>query len=206
MSTAATSNRPPRPAADGADRRDDLRPARRRRPRRALRTTRKLAFVLSAIAAAALALALVAPLAAGWRTFTVVSGSMEPTIAVGDAVVVKPILAREARVGDVVTFADPDDRRRLLTHRVARVGERRGALAFVTRGDANTGVERWSIAPGGRMGRLAYRVPKAGYLLAAARTREGRIGLLVLPALLLGALAIVGIWKPSTKAAPDERA
>lgn len=165
--------------------------------RRALRRTRKLTVLLAAAVSASLALALVAPLAVGWCTFTVLSGSMEPTIAVGDAVVVKPIPAARAGVGDIITFADPGRPGRLLTHRVTGVRPQGPTLAFVTRGDANTGVERWSIDRRGSLGRVAYRVPKAGYLLAATRTREGRLGLLVVPALLLGVLTVIRIWMPA---------
>lgn len=201
MTSASTTDGPCPGASAGrrcASEQDPVEP-REARVRGALRRTRKLTVPLAAAASAALALALVAPLAVGWRTFTVLSGSMEPAIAVGDAVVVKPIPAAQARVGEIITFADPDRPGRLLTHRVTRVRSQGPKLAFVTRGDANTGVERWSIDRRGSIGRVAYRVPKAGYLLSATRAPEGRIGLLVVPALLLGLLAVIRIWMPAGK-------
>ena len=45
----------------------------------------------------------------GSRRFAVLSGSMEPTIATGDVVVVDKIAPLEARVGDVVTFRSPEN-------------------------------------------------------------------------------------------------
>ena len=59
------------------------------------------AFCMALLAAVAL------PNAIGMRSFTVMSGSMEPTIHVGDVVIDKKISPLDARPGDVVTFSDP---------------------------------------------------------------------------------------------------
>ena len=67
---------------------------------------------------------------------------------------------------------------------------------MVTKGDANNTVQRWSIPADGRVGRVLYRVPRAGYLLAGTRTRYGRIFLLLIPALALGIYELVRVWRP----------
>ena len=54
-------------------------------------------------------LAIAVPLAFGARPYTVLTGSMEPTISPGDVVIDERISPLEARVGDVVTFRDPED-------------------------------------------------------------------------------------------------
>jgi signal peptidase len=124
--------------------------------------------LLTALAGVALlvllAVALARPL--GFRLLVDHSDSMAPAIRTGDLLVARDVPPREARVGDVVTFHAPGTGR-LLTHRVV---ERRlppgGRWAFVTRGDANSGVERWSIPTRGKMGRVELRLPKAGYAAA----------------------------------------
>jgi signal peptidase len=147
-------------------------------------------------AAAGVGLALSLPNVIGWHSFTVLSGSMEPAIRTGDVVVVRPISPAEVRVGDVLTFRDPANHARLITHRLSSFRARSGRFEMVTRGDANNTAERWSVSASGRLGRVAYRVPYAGYVLARLGGRSGRILLLALPALLLAAYEIARIWRP----------
>jgi signal peptidase len=135
-------------------------------------------------------------LAAGYRTFSVLSGSMEPTIHTGDAVVDEPISPLEARVGDIVTFKDPSRGGELVTHRLRSVRPSGGTVAMVTKGDANTAVERWTIPVNGSIGRVAYRLPNAGHVIATIRGRFGRLLLIALPALLLGLYELSRIWRP----------
>jgi signal peptidase len=146
--------------------------------------------------AAAVALAVGLPGLFGYKSFTVMSGSMEPAIGTGSVVVERPIAPREARVGDVVTFKDPEGTGRLITHRVTRVRVSGPTASFVTKGDANTTVERWNVPAGGSIGRVAYDVPKVGYAMVLAGGRHGRLLLIALPALLLAAFEIARIWRP----------
>ena len=143
-----------------------------------------------------LVLATVALYPIGYRPFTVLSGSMEPAIGTGDVVVDSSIRPFDARVGDVVTFQDPQDRSRLITHRLRRIRARGGMVEMVTKGDANNTTERWTVAADGRIGRVEYRVPKAGYALAFLGGKNGKLLLIALPALLLGAYELVRIWRP----------
>ena len=161
-----------------------------------LRWTARAALAGVAGLAAGLLLAAGAPVLFGYHSFTVMSGSMEPAIATGDVVVDRPIPPLEARVGDVVTFSDPHTSGRLITHRLRRVQARGRTAQMVTKGDANNTVERWTVAADGRIGRVAFRVPKLGYALALTRTCYSQLLLVALPALLLGAYELVRIWRP----------
>jgi len=143
-------------------------------------------------------LAAVAPQLAGFRSFTVRSGSMTPAIETGDVVVTKPISPLAARVGDVVTFVDPEGTGRLFSHRVQSVRPVGDSVAFVTRGDANTSVERWRVPADGSVGRVAYRIPKIGYGLSWIDGGPARLALIAIPALLLLWAALVRIWRPAT--------
>lgn len=152
-----------------------------------------LAFCVSMLAAVAL------PNAIGMRSFTVMSGSMEPAIHTGDVVIDHKIHPLEARPGDVVTFSDPSGRKRLITHRVRSIRVRGSQVNVVTKGDANNTVERWTVPAGGHIGRVALRVPKLGYPLVYAHSRFGLIGLVAIPAMLLCLLELRRIWN-----APDK--
>ncbi|MGE5407991.1 MAG: signal peptidase I [Syntrophothermus sp.] len=137
-----------------------------------------------------------APLALGDRSFTMRSGSMTPAIETGDVVVTEPISPLSAEVGDIVTFVDPEGTGKLFSHRVQSIRAAGDVVHFVTRGDANTSVERWSVPADGSVGKVLYRVPKLGYAIVWAGTPEGRIGLIVVPALLLCWTAMARIWRP----------
>jgi signal peptidase len=141
-----------------------------------------------------LLVAVAAPLAFHARPLTVLSGSMEPTLATGDVVVAKRILPADARVGDVITYRSPGGA--LITHRVRGIHARGSRFEVVTKGDANNAVEHWSIAADGQLSRSLYRVPYAGRVLARTSSREGKLVLVVAPLLLLGGLEIRRIWRP----------
>jgi signal peptidase len=155
-----------------------------------------LGFSLGVVAAVAL------PFAIGQRPYTVLSGSMEPAIGVGDVVVARQIQAGDAQAGQVVTFSDPSGRKKLITHRVKSVSTVRGTARFVTQGDANTGVERWAAPADGTVGLVERRIPKVGYVAAYARTRGGMLALLV-PILAIAALELFALWRPKKPALPD---
>ena len=145
----------------------------------------------------ALLIAAVAPMALGLHTYTVQSGSMTPAIRTGDIVVSEPISPTDAQVGDIVTFKDPDGSGRLITHRARAISRGPdGRIDFVTRGDANNAFERWSVPAGGEIGRIVYRIPAIGYPLTWIGSGLGRIGLIVIPALILLALGLIRIWAP----------
>ena len=133
----------------------------------------------------------------GSRVLTVMSGSMAPTIHTGDAIVVRKISPVDLRVGDVITFRDPADGKRLITHRLRSLRISGEQAHAVTKGDANTGMERWTIKRDGDVAVVRHQLPKLGFLLHWMRTQPGRLVFVVLPALLLCAFELRRIWRPS---------
>jgi signal peptidase I len=126
----------------------------------------------------------------------VLTGSMEPQLRTGDVVIESRISPLEAKAGDVITFRDPDRPDRLITHRVRRVNARGENLSFTTKGDANNTVETWQIHRHGSIGRVEYRLPKLGYVVAWISGPAARLFLVVIPAILLGLLELRRIWFP----------
>ena len=149
------------------------------------------------VAGALLALLIAGPLALGDHPQTDLTGSMEPTISPGDVVINEQIAPAEARVGDIVTFRDPEHQSKLLTHRVVSVDRLTdGRFGFVTQGDANNTQEHWRVPADGEIGRVVYTVPWVGNLAVFARTRLGMALLIGLPLLLILIEEIVRIWRP----------
>jgi signal peptidase len=171
----------------------------RRARSRGLRLALRLVLVAALGFSTAIALALAVPRVLGNQVFTVLSGSMEPTLRVGDVVVESRLAPLDARIGDVITFRAPENQAKLITHRVLRVRASGDMVWFETKGDASTGTERWSIAEDGVLGRVSYRIPKLGYVTNRLGSRFGRLGLIVAPALLLGLYELRRIWRPSRR-------
>jgi signal peptidase len=167
---------------------------------RACRGALRFAVWAAAGFAVGIALALSVPFAFGARPLTVLSGSMEPALDTGDVVVVKRISPADALPGEIVTFSDPQDPGKLVTHRVRRVRVDGGRVTFVTRGDANNVSERWQVSASGEISRVLYRVPELGHVLGYARG-HGFLAILFGAALaLLLVLEVVAIWRPDETA------
>jgi signal peptidase I len=149
-----------------------------------------------------LVVAVTAPAIFGLRPMTVLTGSMRPGIQPGDMVVDQPIHPTQIRVGDIVTFQDPEGKR-TITHRVRKVEISEGQARVVTRGDANDTVERWVIPVTGHVGRVVYQVPKIGYPVTWSHTRDGRLAMVSLPALLLTIMALIKIWRSDDRGETD---
>jgi signal peptidase I len=132
----------------------------------------------------------------GFKTATVMSGSMTPTIRTGDIVIERPIEPGAARIGDVVTFADPDNKDQLLTHRVRHIKVKGDEYTFITRGDANNTAEKWHIKASGTIGRVTMAIPKLGYILGHQRGPWLRLAFVVIPAMVWACYELVQIWKP----------
>ncbi len=139
------------------------------------------------------------------KSLTVMSGSMEPTIGVGDVIVAQQISPMDARVGDIVTFRDPMEHDRLITHRVREIHVMQNKVLFVTKGDANTGMEHWAVPDDGTIGRVAFHVPRLGYFMVWIHSMAGLLLLIVMPTLVLGASELWLLWRPRGAHEPGAR-
>jgi signal peptidase I len=165
--------------------------------RRALTTTTALAAGLAVTGS----LCLAGLRLAGYEPEVVYSGSMRPTFGVGSLLLVRSTPPTDVEVGDVITFRDPREASRLITHRVVERLERPQGPVYRTKGDANTARDPWTIALPGHAGRVAFDVPVAGYVLWYAKTREARTVMIVVLAfgLLLSLLRAIWRTRPETR-------
>ena len=102
---------------------------------------------------------------AGWlplRPVAVATGSMEPTVAVGDVVVTCPSSAENLREGDIIRYQKGAT---TVIHRiVACTQDENGGLAFITQGDSNNTPDADPVLPEQVLGRVVFNIPKLGYL------------------------------------------
>ncbi len=146
----------------------------------------RVVAAIALFAVLAIVLAGVLPTYFGAESFTVYSGSMEPTIHVGALAVVRPAKVSELHAGDVITYRLPTQPGVIVTHRLIAVekGED-GRIRFRTKGDANRVEDLVLVDQTAVLGRVVYSVPYAGYLVEFSKSARGRLLLVGLPALLL---------------------
>lgn len=172
-----------------------------RRPRRS-RPLEVAAFLTLGPITAFVVLAVLGPAVLPYRTYVVRSGSMEPSLSVGDLAVYRPVGADRLGVGDVIAFTRPGDGGDVVTHRIERIEDTAGGeRAFVTRGDANAEADAWRIPAQGEGWRYAFAVPKVGTALTVLGSGEARRAALVVGVLAAAIWALVRIWRPRPQAA-----
>ena len=113
------------------------------------------------------------PTVLGFTGVTVISGSMEPEISVGDYVIIKKPKKEDIQKGTIITFEQDGV---LVTHRVESVVS---DGVYSTKGDANNTVDSKLVKFENILGTSVLVVPKFGKLLLWLRTIPGIISILV---------------------------
>lgn len=163
--------------------------------RRSNTLLRAFLAVVMLLALIALLVLVVGPRVLRYRVDVVASGSMEPTIAKGSIVVLRPISADKVAVGDIITFYPPDHQQ-LVTHRVVDIADTTEGPAFVTQGDANPLPDPWQVPTTGSGWRCVFHIPYVGYLLSVGGLSFGPLSLVDVPILALGLTMIIPLWLP----------
>jgi signal peptidase I len=128
----------------------------------------------------------------GYRPMVVRSGSMVPTLGIGDVVVSDWVRVDQIRPGEIVTFPANIVRPDLITHRVQRVQLRGDTARVVTKGDANEVPESWSLPRSTLVGHVDWRIPKIGRLLVVLGESSTRWLLLALTTVFALIAVVVG--------------
>lgn len=144
----------------------------------------------------------------GRQTLIIGGRSMEPAIALGSAIVIEPVAPTDLVVGDVVTMK-VGPRQSVFTHRVTRILTLEGVPHLETQGDANEAPDGATIPASAVIGRVAWSIPLAGFLLALLSVPIGVmfiLGLgvtLVVTAFVLETLEPAGAPQPVATPAPQ---
>src|SRR3990167_8587988 len=141
-------------------------------------------------------IALIAPVG-GNKSLIVRSGSMQPTIAVGDLITAKP--QQEYKVGDIVAFKDPLKSSVLVTHRIIGQEVQNGKIYFKTKGDGNENADFNLVSKENVIGRADISIKGVGKLLAFTKTNTGFGAVVILPALLVIVFEIINIFREIKK-------
>lgn len=154
-----------------------------------------VAMALATLVVLALVATTVGPRLLPYQALVVRSGSMSPTIPTGSIVFYRKREASKVKVGDIIAFAKPGQPDEKVTHRVYQIGSSSSGRYFVTKGDANAAPDNWRVPALGTGWIASFHVPAAGYVLADLQSQLGRLLLLLIPAILLGAITLWELWR-----------
>lgn len=131
------------------------------------------------------------------------SGSMIPTLDVGDLIVVRGVDPELVSVGSIIVFRSPRDRDMLIVHRVVGISTQDGRRYFETKGDNNPAKDSWSpylgVPESYLVGVVIGRVAYLGYVILALKEPLGMASIIVLTVLIIAYEFIIPARKKSRK-------
>ena len=120
------------------------------------------------------------------------SGSMVPTLNVGDIIIVRGVDPRTVAVNTIIIFHSPVDYEMPIVHRVIKIDTEGNSIFFETEGDHNGVPDGWRVPSQNLMGEYVAKIPYVGLLSLELR---GPLGVTVI--ILLVALIIAIEYKES---------
>jgi len=160
---------------------------------KAVRAGTSLLLLAAVLLFAALA---VGPHLLGYRTVTMLSGSMSPVIRPGDVIVDTQLPVAALHPGQIITYQVPTGDHRVVSHRVIAVTRTAaGVVSVRTKGDANASPDQWTAQlQGQRVWQVRIVIPRLGSLIGLLRG-PNLMRLVLVSLLLLAADGLVKIWR-----------
>lgn len=138
-----------------------------------------------------------------FSVYTIVSGSMEPTIKVYDVIInTKVDSKKDIKINDVITFTSTNATTAgmTITHRVIGIKELDDkSLCYVTRGDNNTSEDPSCVASNNVIGKVSAVIPQLGRIQFFLASKFGWLCLIVLPALYIIIKDLIKLFKYTRK-------
>ena len=104
----------------------------------------------------------------GYKTFSIITGSMEPTIKVNDIVIVKKAGINSIQKNDIITFRIENE---TITHRIINITNQDGRLVYTTKGDKNDVTDIETVEFEQIEGRYVTKIPKVGKLFSILKNK-----------------------------------
>ena len=104
----------------------------------------------------------------GVKNYIVLTGSMDPTIEVGDIVFVKE--TKEVNEKDIIAFKVD---KAIVTHRVVEKIKKDSGTYYRTKGDANNSADSELVKASAVEGKYVFRVGKIGKIIMFLKTKFG---------------------------------
>ncbi len=105
----------------------------------------------------------------GYKSFVIVSGSMEPTIKKQDAILVKKVSEEEIKVNDIISFTTKNQIN--VTHRVIKIEEENGIKKYTTKGDNNNTEDKEKIIYKQIEGKYQFKINQFGMVIQILKSK-----------------------------------
>ncbi len=138
----------------------------------------------------------------GRSVLQVVTGSMEPTLRVGDMIIVEETDPSELQVGDIISFysEQSDIRGLLVTHRISQINP---DGTFITKGDANP-AEDEPVSPESIVGKYTGKARFFIWVSSFADKKKLLLLLVMIPMSLIALYEVKSIVKIGREAAGED--
>ena len=110
----------------------------------------------------------------GIKTYTIISGSMEPELKIGDIVIVKETAESDINVGDIISFRKGQ---RVITHRVIEIKKEDQKCTYVTQGDSNNVEDKENTEFNMIEGKVIKKIPFLGKI---SLMMQGKIAIIII--------------------------
>ncbi|MCI8470078.1 MAG: signal peptidase I [Clostridia bacterium] len=125
----------------------------------------------------------------GYKSFVIVSGSMEPTIRKQDAIFVKEVPEEEIQVNDIISFTTQEETN--VTHRIVEIIEENGIKKYRTKGDNNRTEDKEKITYNQIEGKYQFKINQFGIVTQILKSKITLIILVWLMVWIYGYQAII---------------
>ena len=102
----------------------------------------------------------------GYKTYVIISGSMEKTLNIGDIVIVRD---DEIKVNDIISFRENMS---VVTHRVIDIQYLDGEIKYQTKGDNNDNPDTSFVSKKNVEGKVVYKIGRVGKILLFLQKKE----------------------------------
>ncbi len=121
----------------------------------------------------------------------IVTGSMEPTLHVGDCIIMEKTAPEQLKTGDIIAYRSEaaDIYGKSVTHRIT---ECCGDGCFIMRGDANPVADEKAVRPDQIIGRFVRKTPFFTWMMSFADLRKSIL------LIAIGVILIVAIYEART--------
>ena len=113
----------------------------------------------------------------GIKTFSIISGSMKPTIDIDDFVIVKNVDKNDIKVNDIITYRADNE---ITTHRVIKIEFKDNKFIYTTKGDNNEVTDIEKVEYGQIEGKYIGKISKFGKVISLLKNKYVFISILAL--------------------------
>lgn len=135
----------------------------------------------------------------GFKTYVIVTSSMEPYLEVGDVILVKNVDINKLKADDIITYKgmESDFAGKIITHKIKNIIEEEGKKIFYTQGTTNSMVDP-AVYEEQILGKVIYKFKVISLISKLVRSKVGYIILVFIPLIFIFVKEMIRIKKNLT--------